>query len=421
MDREEFEQLLGVRVDVFPAELYTSDCVRQYIDNGGRSTTVSWDPIGLLKDLEGVRCLDEAIQTSEADPDLERLLRLGAFVLAWDSREREHRYTVEASQGGDGPADTPLRKRYPTPSEQDWALFDRYGTDPALSKDWGGHRDDLCALRELLKADTSKQRHSAIEPEVRELLARAETRLTDQVHHADPHFQAYDHPPTAASYPIRVGDVDRPYLATIKWESRRPEDEARFEMLARQCIAWHPQFEGEPLDRLTGYDPYGRLVIRSPSGSHFVVEWPLVVPGQPYPNEARIVGCAAELGGGRAVYVSLPDGSMDLLPADPDDEEDGIEYPSFQWGYGGGGPYRLARAIQRACWLDYRDPACRVKNERFGFESWLGYQICTAGRDRLDRLELRIGDVRRWLDGRLDADEDQAWRELWAPQWQRPR
>jgi hypothetical protein len=414
MSREEFEQVLGARVDVFPADLYWSDYVRQYIENGGRLTTVSWDPIGLLKDLEGVRCLDAAIPAAGADPNFERLLRLSAFVLAWDSRERERTYTVQASQGGDEPADTPLRKRDPSLSEQDWALFNRYGTDPGFSKDWGNHRDDLCALRELLKADTSKQRQCAIEPEVRELLLRVEKRLTDQVRRADPHFRAYDHPPTAVSEPIAVDDVGGLYLPTLDWRPRLPEDEARFERLVQRC-ARHPEFEGEPLDQLTGYDPYGRLVIRSPSGSHFVAEWPLVVPGQRYPDEASIVGSAAR-GGSRAVYVVLPDGSMDLLPADPDDEAV-ADIPPFSWGYDGIGPHRLASAIQRACWRDYRDPACH-DHKNLGFESWLGYQIDQASHDRLD---LRIGDVRRWLEGRLDADEDQAWRERWAPRWQRPR
>jgi len=453
MTLAEFEEYLCSPVDVFPVELYSAEHVRRYIENGYRPTTIMWDPYGVLSDLAAVRCLDEAIQAAEVfwrentaeqrgGHETIKLLRFGAYMLAWDSRYRQATYELEEAGGWRKAPTSPdemltnpekvalaelhamaerrarearetnqnasLRKQYPSLSTQDWELLDHYGSeDSEFSVSWEKHRNNLLALRALLQDQEAHgpARNPWVTPKVEEILRDAEARLTRWVRMADEHFAAHDHPQWVTSVLLEVrGNFDRDYLATVDWRSLDPGDEKRFTVLAQQCTGYD-DFRSEPLEQLTGYDPFGRLIIHSSSAEFFVVEWPLIVPQPPYPDEARIVGCGAKQGGERPVYVLMPDGSMDLLPAYPSQSS---QAPSFQWGYGGGGPNELELAIKGACCKDYRDLDDPWDEAFRPFQGWIDFQIRNADRDHLD---LKVGEIRRWFHGQIRPEELRAYED----------
>jgi hypothetical protein len=415
--REEFEERIGGPVDVFPhdpKELYQSRHVQAYIANGCQPTVVSWDPYGLLDDLAAVRALDEAIRSERARSeqanartqrrDAEqriRLFRVAAHHLASDTRGYQFTYERESPED---PPSALLRRQYPVLDETDWELLDHYRKD-AEPRDQRvgkgeGSGEAVLALRALLDSPTLA---SELAPEAIQALRRAEGRITWWAHITDPYgFRADDHPPTMPSQILDVlGEPDHAYLATVDWRQPREGDEPRLGRLADKVHSYFLDRTRHPPEELSGYDPFGRLVLRLPDDSAylrhrgdsaFLVEWPLKLPAEPYPDDALIVGCdspdRAESTGARPVYIRLPDGRMDLLPIDPSHS---YSVPPFKWGYSGGGPGRLEAAIMRACCEDYRKT--RNSKPHHQFQHWLDAQVEDSASTQ--RLELKVGQIRR--------------------------
>jgi hypothetical protein len=421
MDQAAFEERIGRTVEVFPKDLYSSANIRKYLESGSQPITIIWDPYGLLDDLTAVRQIDQAMQAMKqaltarepVEHDwpapasrLLQLLQLAGTRLARDTRGYELGYKNLIDEE---PPTGPLRKQYPVLSEEDWELLDRYRRNPEYAdRPWPADRDDLMAIRALLEDETVSKPHASITPETLDALSRAEKLITWWLRLTDNTFRVDDHPRYEPSGVLGVlGDADRTYLETVDWRPLRTGDETRYERLVNGRRGIPRLGDQPPGPELTGYDPFGRLVIRVRSGEAYLVEWPLVVPSERYPDEARIVACDDEqrthATGARPVYVRLPDGTMDLLPADPMNIANA---PPFKWGYAGGGPGWLEAAIRRNCCQDYRNRDPATDEEFPTFRWWLSDQIESAPDDRLD---LQVGEVRRWFSGNVTQEEYKAW------------
>jgi hypothetical protein len=272
----------------------------------------------------------------------------------------------------------------PVLGDEEWKVLDYYEEQPLSISD---HRRHLLALREGIARRKAASVVAATDGEAG-TLERAEEVLHFHTRMCDPEFRAHDHPPYAVTDWIDVrGDADLKYLATVAWLGPKTEDQDRATALISHLL--EDQRPGR-----AGYDPFGRLVVCSNNAAHYVVEWPLKVPDESYPDGAVVIA-SNDTGrsGGRAVYVQLPDGRLDLLPANPDS---GGPYPGFAWGYCGTGPGALEAAIVRSCCEDYRDPAVerRLNDstvDRLTFRRWLEEQVESALKHS---LTLRVEDVR---------------------------
>lgn len=391
---EEFEERVGGPVAVFPKEpeeLYSVDTVQAYIANGCRPTDILWDPYGLLRDLADVQVLDRAVVAHQADrrpgPVDAELFRLAAHQLAGDSRGKQRMYEFDRAHSEQA-RDALLRPCHPSLDAADWRLLDRYREDPAFgdhTSKW--YQQAAFRLRGALEVGDLSERYG---DELLEALRRAERQLTWFARLHDPHgFRADDHPPSEASVMLEVlGDVDRTYLATVDWRPPRPGDESRLAQLAAKVGGSSGTSTPQPNEELCGYDPFGRLVLRLQEVAAYVVEWPFRLPSTPYPDAAMLVGVdVPQKPGSRPVYVRLPDGRLDLLPADPSTAG---YVPRFKWGYSGGSPGWLEAQIIRACCEDYRklEGDSRLHPS---FRHWLEWQIEEVAQDR---LELSVGEIR---------------------------
>jgi hypothetical protein len=127
--------------------------------------------------------------------------------------------------------------------------------------------------------------------------------------------------------------VDR-YLDTVSWWGPAEGDEPRRDQLACHL---------SDVERIrSGYDPWGRLVVRSQS--LFVVEWPVGTSGSPAEG-AVIAAERSRNTGAQPVFVDYPDGRLEPLPAAPSPNLD----TDFLWGYSGQGPRQLAAALDWLC------------------------------------------------------------------------
>ena len=131
-----------------------------------------------------------------------------------------------------------------------------------------------------------------------------------------------------------VGRWTCAYLDGVAWGAT-PAEPTRADRVARLVA------DTEAAEPRVGTDPYGRAVAVSADGSSFAVEWPAG------PASADVLAGSVVLAdpetetGPVPVFLQLADGGLDLLPAHPS------EVPShdFTWGYAGGGPWNLSRAV----------------------------------------------------------------------------
>ena len=161
-----------------------------------------------------------------------------------------------------------------------------------------------------------------------------------------------------------AGPADRTYLASISLQDRAEErDQVHYEELKQKL--W--LIDEDELH--SGYDHFGRLVLYGTRAvgffdwstgttrydgtteTLFAVGWPFLrMEYRPLWSgrdedlaDAAVFRGEADSGG--AVYIFLPDGRIDLLPAEND-----LGW-TFRWGYGGSGPGRLEISICRAVGL----------------------------------------------------------------------
>jgi hypothetical protein len=397
----EFLDRAGVDAEEFPADLYTPEAVRAYLESG--VTQVPWDPYHLKQLLTEVSSLDTIIRATD-DERIREVLTVAASLVSSDTGLIRLHYADD--QERNEPAIGPLVKEYPKLSDDDWLLLDDYRAKRKVpvTEDYEG----LATIRELLHDIGIAGRHPVIDGVALEALERAERIVGGWLRIADEDFRNRerdrDRPPYRVSNVIYVlGEADRSYLETIRWTQQpRDGDERRHaELLARLGAS---ATETDALAIRLGYDPFDRMLIISANyyGSEvYVVEWPQILSERGYPDSAYIVADDNHLAnrGGRPAYVEYADGTYDLLPIDPDRLS---SVPGFKWGYGGEGPSNLERAIKRACCSDISPPG---RESPFG---WLDSMISFP--PALERLKLQVGEIRRWHQGEQSPEEEAAWR-----------
>jgi hypothetical protein len=417
----ELERRVGRTLYVFPPGTYTAANVRAYCEGGYCPIRVAWDPYHLAARSQRLHTVATELSTfarwsgqiapvtpQNADKQhWQGALETAAVTLATSFRAMFDGATRDIAQE---PPDLPILKALPPIDEGTWGLVDRY---VQLGEEWPVEDDaaHLLQLRGQLEhasaaflRGTSSEDDAGSRPDpLIDALTAAERELSFLVGGTDPHFRAYDHPKTVTSSAITVrGPADREYLDSVSWRrAPAPGDGARWEALRQGYV--------EPsLAYRVGYDLFGRMVLYHEAAREYIVEYPLALPHDPFPDDAILVASNdGGRGGVRAIYVQLPDGRVDLLPADPGRNDDGP--PPFTWGYSGSGPANLASAIYRAVIEDTRDPA--VQARLFGSgrppgrytatRQWLDRQLASMPREA---FHMQVGEIRRMYAGGHDDD-----------------
>ena len=152
-----------------------------------------------------------------------------------------------------------------------------------------------------------------------------------------------------------AGPADRAYLASVSSGEPLERDLEQYAELRRHLS---PVIGEDELR--AGYDHFGRLVLSGTTARYsgttetlFAVRWPFLCMeyrplwsgrDEDLDDAAVIRGEASSSRGRRAVYIFLPDGRIDLLPADE-------PLWNFGWGYDGTEPWHLKVSICRAAGL----------------------------------------------------------------------
>lgn len=319
----EVERLVGVLVECYPRHAYTSATVKRWRREGGQLDVV-YDTVGLGGAISALRCLDAVDvddETATTAADARRLL-------ATEVREQLDRLqrgpwedgtTTRGSETG-WPRCFAARNVPPSLSPDDEALLRRY-PDPF---NWGPWSEvaarDLRPLLGRLQVwrDETGEHADHPDPAVHDAVTRAHRLVRRSIRSRDPEGAAQDFPDTQVRLCAVEGPWDRRYLATVHREANGGDTPRRRALRA--------QFSGRVQNGLVfGTDPWQHLVAyHGGSGwspEAFAVEWPLRLASDPVPDDAELVADGA--GGDRPVYISLPDGRMALLPADPASTESG--------------------------------------------------------------------------------------------------
>lgn len=356
IDHRQLEAFIGDSVECYEFGTYTAENVRRFASSGPTAVSMEWDDQHLREDIAAVRILAEALADETCDPTLLPVADTILQLLAMPSRSKFAALTAATAAQ---PASAPIKKVAPEISQATWSVLDRWASHGGPIRETPV-RQAVQALRQWLLHNHSpaagRLRRSALglswrgvnETAVIDLehdsievdsmvsaLRYAEHACSQWLYENDDAFIDEDRPTTVPSEPIEAkGPIAKRYLDTVSWWGPRAEHQP-----------WARQLDHE-LDDVgggggrVGYDPWGRLVLESASKSHFVVEWPIQAPDHLDRGTTLRAGTGT---GARPVFLELEDGRLDILPADPMSEY----APEFAWGYGGGGPHTLARAIWR--------------------------------------------------------------------------
>jgi hypothetical protein len=218
------------------------------------------------------------------------------------------------------------------------------------------------------------------DPEVHAALGQVEKVLTTHMHSADPAFEKTDCPaPTSRSFEV-AGGLDRRYLKAVQWDDEGLPDDARRRRLRSQLA-----LDSRRAIRF-GADPWYRVVAHDPKEKVFAVEWPYGPPEEGISDASSLVADGAT--GDRPVYIELPDGRLDLLPAHP-----APFLAGWNFGYEGGGPFALVIAIERTFEL-----VDGIEAEQLP-RAWIRDQVNHADQGR---LRIGVAELRR----RMGTGED---------------
>lgn len=350
IDRETLEELVGETIEVYPHGAYRRAVVERFVVSG--PFDLEWDPEQLRRDIDAAITLLDSGLPSETVCDLVTVLCGDYEMRAAENLKNSERQV----------RDLAVRLCPYRPSEAeiarikdtvDFVARDKDSTSPPLES----LVDRQQSLRRWLNQHGTRHDQLLLVPGsqglswldpwevgIDEERLEAGTPLAVAIRHADErvvaHIYGEDSDAVDDDFPLVVpsgcldakGQWARRYLETVSWWGPRAEDDLRRMRLTAQL---------EPEASFTsGYDPWGRLVLKS--GGEFVVEWPLGPLTSSPPDESIIVANSSD----RAespVFIALPDGRLDLLPA-PANRRGGI---SFTWGYAGGGPATLASALHQ--------------------------------------------------------------------------
>ncbi|MCA2230341.1 hypothetical protein [Nonomuraea aurantiaca] len=334
---EEFTTETGISLPVFQPKTYTAALVKQPSAKEREDIETVDDPSMLAVYREHLKVLKEAVKDSETGA-----LATAAQVVADMLLLVDRAYTGEAESGRDHLPGQPIRElRSPLLSPEERAVAKSLATrgdHRAYEATASYHAIDALA-RELESADP-------VAAKIVEALRFANREIASFLRLA--RLLPEDSGPefVVSCAVLARGAADFDFLATVGWRGTGLKAAAEFfpEGFVRFIRSLHEQ--ARPVVA-HGRDPYGRRVLRwTTDKTFFVVEWPLRHGESSYPDEANIIAVDDPLlGGGRPVYVRLPDGTHDLLCP----YSRVTENPPFTWGYGGSGPGQLEAAIVRAC------------------------------------------------------------------------
>ena len=353
ISRETLEDLVGEEVEVYPRGSYTRAVVKRHAIDG--PFPFDWDPTLLKPDIDAALAL---LNFEEFGLDSETAL-FTAFLLTEDCEQRatQNAKSAEEQHRGLGIELQPYRAssvqlgllRSALGGERPERMLAATSPEALLRhqqrlRRWlSGHGTDV---DRLLLVPGSRgwawldpwevgidEENPHPGPPVAAVVRHAERQLSAYFYENYPDALEADFPSVVPSDLLDgTGRWGRHYLDTVSWWGPRPEDELRAKRLAAQL--------DDDSEYSAGYDPWGRLVLRI--GESFVVEWPLG-PMLARPPDAALVVAEESSRGGSPVFIALPDGRLDLLPA-PADRPGGT---SFTWGYGGGGRFTLAQALDQ--------------------------------------------------------------------------
>lgn len=355
ISREDLENLVGEVIEVYPRGAYTRASVNRRAIEG--TFEIDWDPEKLRLDIEAAKWL---LRFSEYD-----LVPMTAQVVcALHTRNHAERSRKNTKHAAQQHRDLAVELIPYAPSPQDVAMIEvALGVDrPELEAELGDphqlerHQQRLRAWLSTRGSDRDRlllvQGPAGLAwldawevgVDVDESEPGPSTSFAEAVRHSDecltillskdhPYVLETDFPLTGPSdYFDATGKWAEKYLATVSWWGPRDEDDLREARLRVQLE--------RDAEYTSGYDPWGRLVLRTKDA--FVVEWPVGSTVSSLPDEVEVVADQSS-SGGSPVFLRLPDGRLDLLPA-PVDERSGV---SYTWGYGGGGPFALTRALHQ--------------------------------------------------------------------------
>jgi predicted DNA-binding transcriptional regulator AlpA len=383
----EVERVIGLPVECYPVGAYTESTIERW-QRAGRQIAVEHDEAQLRPLLEALAFMDNVPATdgharlaSETCPELAQEVRLRLQVMearVWEDGTRPPTYHVVERPWPQlfaarlvpltlSPRDEERLQHYPDHTPWPWS-----------PEEFGRRRKLRAELRTWL-IDCGEYGDKP-EPSVHQAVEWAAGSLAYWLNVADPTFRESDHPDSAPRSFDVVGECDRHYLASVRWNATTRDSPTHRELRAK--------FSSDVQSRLEfGLDPWLRLVARDTgnerSRKRFAVDWPLRPPGS-IPDEALIVADGGL--GSRPVYIQLPDGKLDPLPRQPDPIAN-----DWNFGYGGGGPGSLESAILRTIHLADGVPIEDLPH------AWVDDQVCHS-----DKAHLRISvrDLRRRV--RLD-------------------
>lgn len=348
IERDVIERLVGEEIEVYPRGAYTSDVIRRRRSQD--SVEVEWDPANLRPDI------DAATRILECQADIGReCSRLTSAILSMEFDDRVQ-MNLEAAAKQPRGLGVILRPYHPASeviAEIEALSFDERVLGLARSPDAVAAAQQQ--LREwLLKHGTEADRLllvpgplglawlSSIEAGrdidddaslLTNAVRHADRGLADFIHYCFRDVSALDYP---FSVPSDVNDATSEwatqYLKTVAWWGPKSEDASRVRRLVKRI--------GPTAKYAAGYDPWNRMVLQS--DNTFVVEWPVGPRTSMPPDNAVIVAQQSDQFS-TPVFIALDDGRLDLLPVAPE----GRRSLGFAWGYGGGGPHTLARALQQ--------------------------------------------------------------------------
>jgi predicted DNA-binding transcriptional regulator AlpA len=381
---EEVHRILGHSIEWYPKEGYTLREIEHWQRNG-RPRTVEIDPLGLkpvVDALEAMTAIPRSHPFSKAarmacfilaniamvkDEEDERLMPAGtaeAFI-----QEREDYYTsagitesaaklVPYRLVGD---DSSLVNRHATsPLTLPWELDIRETTDLYLElRRWAeetdrwatGHNEDLHGHIETV---LGWLRFPTLQEELKERRDVYPYGLVRTFAHA--------------------GDWDRAYVESINFDTNIDSSNRVYRMLQAET-SLHPETQ-------YGYDPFGNMVACTNSQAHpsISVYWPS--KPQPMPLDAQIV--ADGMVGDRPAYIAKEGRIIGLLAQFP-----AFHHNGWNFGYGGGGPGRLAADIVEAIMWQEDLPKERMPRR------WVDDAVCHSDKDL---LTVNVADIMRRLD-----------------------
>lgn len=382
---EEVHRILGQSIEWYPLEGYSLREIEQW-QRTGRPRVVEVDPLGLKPVIDALEAMSRTPRTNSYSKAARRVCPILANIAmikdADDGRmtrqdsagtflkEREN-YMVTAGITQSAAKLVPYRL-----VGDDSALVARHATGP-LTLPWElevSEMADLYLEMRAWKDETDKYSvghdeslHDHITTILGWLIFPAVREELDARQDIYPlgHIRGFD----------IAGPWDRAYVDSVDFSMKIDPANRIFRMMREQVD------DGLFQTIRFGYDPFGNLVAHNndPEWNTFWVYWPTIP--KPIPLDGQIVADGQT--GDRPAYVAKNGGIVGLLPQFPEHHHNG-----WNFGYGGGGPGRLAADIIEAIkWQE------KLPRESMPWR-WVDDAVCHSDKAL---LTVNIADIMRRL------------------------